>query len=881
MDDRSPVTFLFTDIEGSTRLWEQQPDRMRPALARHDAIARDAVAAHGGMLVKMTGDGLHAAFQDPLDAIRAAVELQTRLLDGAAPGEMPLPVRCGLHAGACERRDNDFYGSEVNRAARIMSAAHGGQMILSEAVRSRVHDRLPEHVALRELGVVRLRDLAQPERVYQLLHPALRAEFPALHSLEGCPNNLPSLLTSFIGRQRELTEAAQLLATNRLVTVVGMGGLGKSRLTLHVAAEVLEDFPNGVWLVELAPLADPRRIAQSVASVLGVKEEPGRPVEEALVRFLKARRVLLLLDNCEHLVDAVAPMVKDFLNAAPGLKILASSREPLRIAGESLYTLAPLAVPGPREAVEAQAMAEFESVRLFLDRAALAVPDFTLDADNAPAIAAICHQLDGIPLGIELAAARVRSLSPQQIAFRLRDRFRLLSAGDRTAMPRQRTLRAMIDWSHDLLPDDERELFRRLAVFSGGWTVEAAESVCSLGSDGVDVIDVMSRLVEKSLVLPEKGAQRYGMLETVRHYALDRLEESGELPAMRDAHLAHFARMAEEAHPHLSGSAQAEWLGRLDAERENLLSAHEHAGTSPEASAPGVNLVTCMKLYWANRGLLELGSRLVDDTLRRPAAMGSDETRGRLLFIAGQFRYFMGRYFEARQCLEEALALARKRADAHSVANVLQPLGMAAIGQGDLAKAREWLEEAVEIARGAGDKLSLAGAANSLGMLHRVEGRLEASRALYEEVVQLAREANSREPETIGMLNLAMIAVDQGDRAAARELLVQALQLARSLGSAPSSQSALEVCAGLAATESEWRRAARFYGAAEQFASRTGAQRDAADEAFLAPKVALARYNLQDPAFDRAREEGAALPAEAALDEARSWLARSAEATYA
>jgi predicted ATPase/class 3 adenylate cyclase len=867
------ITFLFTDIEGSTRLWEQQPERMRPALALHDAIARAAVQGHRGTVVKTAGDGVHATFDDPLDAISATLELQQALDDPSATGGIAFRVRCGVHVGVDERRDNDFFGPAVNRAARIMSVAHGGQVLLSEAVAILVRGRLPSAVTLRDLGPVRLRDLASPERVYQVIHPQLRQVFPALRSLETTPNNLPQQLTSFVGREQQLAEVRKILPRNRLVTLLGVGGIGKTRLSLQVAADMLDDFPDGVWLVELAPLTDAQLVPQAVASVLGVKEEAGRPVVDALKKHVKDRQLLLILDNCEHLVHVCAELAKLLLEAGPGLKILASSREHLRLSGETTYPVSGLAVPDVLETTAPAALTQYESVRLFIDRAVAAQPAFAVTDQNAVVVGEVCRRLDGIPLAIELAAARVRALSVENIAARLNDRFRLLTSGSRTALPRQQTLRALIDWSYDLLDERERAVLRRLAVFAGGWTLEAAEVVCA--SEDLrepDVLDLLTTLVEKSLVVLEAAGGRYRLLDTVSQYAQERLNDSGEEEQTRTRHLAFYLRLAETARPELVGPQQGAWLARLDLERENLLSAHAWCARAQNGAALGLRLVYSMLLYWVNRGLLGLGHRATVEALARAGAQGPTTARCRGLFNAGQLGCWMGRYEEARGYLEESLAIARKLGDKERIAMALQPLGTACLGQGDRATAQTHLQEALTLAQELGNKRELAGAFNALAQLHRVEAELDRAEPLYEQVLALARELDDRESIAIGLLNLAMVSIGRGSGDRAGAMLLEVLAIAAETGSKPVEQSALEVSAGLAALRAEWNRTARFYGAAESRTAQTGLQRDPADEAFLALYIAKARAALGVATFGAAEAAGRALSNEAAMAEARAWL---------
>jgi predicted ATPase/class 3 adenylate cyclase len=874
LDESSSVaTFLFTDIEGSTRLWEQEPERMRPAMARHDALARAAVEGHGGEVVKKTGDGLHATFKDPLDALEAAVDIQRSLAELERATGLALRARCGVHAGAFERRDDDYYGTAVNRAARIMAAGHGGQVLVSWAVVEAVGSRLGAGLALRDLGSVRLRDLARPERLFQVVHPGLRTEFPALRSLEKTPNNLPHSLTSFVGRQRELADVRGLLARTRLLTLTGMGGLGKTRLALQAAAEEMDAYPDGVWLVELAPLHDGQRVAQAVASAMGVQEEAGRPVVEALERHVSDRHLLIVLDNCEHLLETSSELARRLLSSGAGVRVLATSREPLRVAGETTYAVGGLALPGPGEAEHAEALGSCESVRLFLDRASAARHAFAITPQNAGAIAAICRGLDGIPLALELAAARVRSLPAEEIAARMKDRFNLLTSGDPSAQPRQRTLRAMIDWSYDLLSESERGVFRQLATFASGCTLEAVEAVCAVEPpSGTPIVDLLGQLVEKSLVVMEEESARYHMLETVRQYALERLTASPESERAHRRHFDFYLALAAKARASLVGPEQGRWLSILDVERENILAAHVWMQRSCAEPQLGLTLASQMKLYWINRGLLELGQRVTREALDNPAARVANDARCRALFDAGQLRYFMGRYAEARALLEESLAIARAIGSPKKVGAVLQPLGMAALGEGDRATARRCLTEALALARSVADERDIATAANVLGQLHRLEAAPREAAELFEETVRISRRQGDKEMVAVGLLNLAMVSVDGEGPRFARSALAEALQIAEELRSRPLLKSAVEVAAGLAAVRGEDRAAARFYGVAEAQAARTGLRRDPADAAFLAPLVAASRARLGEAAFAECEAEGRALAQADVAREARAWL---------
>ncbi len=632
------ITFLFTDIEGSSRLWERYPVDMGPALSGHDVVLRNAIEGRGGYIFKTAGDAFYGAFETAAGALRAAADAQQELFKREWGETGPLRVRMAIHTGVAEFRENDYFGPTMNRVARLLAAGHGGQVLLSYASWELVRDQLPQGVSLRDLGERRLKDLNRPERISQLIIEGLPTEFPPLRSMEVVPNNLPVQLTSFVGREREMTEVKRLLGTTHLLTLTGTGGTGKTRLSLQVAADILETFSDGVWLVELATLADPDLLVETVMGVLGTREEPDHPLLTSLTNYLRTKNLLLIFDNCEHLIAAVARLSDTLLRACPSLRILASSREAMGIAGETTWAVPSLSLPDMwrnqltgHELVEA--LSQYEAVRLFIDRAMAVVPSFQITNENAPAVAQICWRLDGIPLAIELAAARVKVLTLDQIATRLDDSFRLLTGGSRTALPRQQTLRALIDWSYDLLSDSEKKLLRRLSVFVRGRTLEAVEAVCS--GDGVeefDVLDLLTLLVDKSLVTREEeaGAQpRYYILESVWQYGRMKLQEAGEEKALSDRHLAYFLKFAEEAEPNLYRADQVVWLEKLEFERPNLRVALEWSVEAPDRAEEGLRLAGALSRYWEVRSHFKQGREHYTAVLTRPEAAAHTRARAR------------------------------------------------------------------------------------------------------------------------------------------------------------------------------------------------------------------------------------------------------------
>ncbi|HZP83849.1 MAG TPA: tetratricopeptide repeat protein, partial [Chthonomonadaceae bacterium] len=822
------VTFLFTDIEDSARLWEEHTAAMRLAWNHHDALLREAIETGGGVVFKTVGAAFCAVFATASEALSATLAAQRALAAQTWEGEVALRVRMALHTGSAHCRDNDYFGPALNRVARLLSLAHGGQVLLSEATQELARLSLPPEAGLQDMGYHRLKDLQQAEHVFQLCHPDLPADFPPLKSLNFLQTNLPVQTASFIGREQESAAIRSLLAKARLLTLVGSGGVGKSRLMLQVAADLVEDYADGVWLVELAPLADPALVPQAVAAVLKVHEEAGRPLLETLTETLRSKQMLLLLDNCEHLLDAAAHLSSALLQRCPRLQIVASSREGLGIAGEQTYRVPSLSLPPLKEATESADLAEalrYESVRLFADRAASVKPDVTFSDAQAATLVRLCHRLDGIPLAIELAAARIKALPLEPLAARLDDRFRLLTGGSRTALPRHQTLRALIDWSYDLLSAEEQQLLGRLSVFVSGWSLEAAEAVCA--GDGLadwQILDGLTSLVDKSLVTyaEESGQARYRLLETVRQYARDRLYESGSGAIYRDRHADWFLRLTEQAETQLQSKEQAQWLERLEREHDNVRAALEWSLSDPNRAETGLRLAGAIWRFWEMRGYLtegrsHLAAALARTTAQEPTlmrakaltgagnlawrqgdytaaralheeslavqqALGNDRGVAAALSNLGLVAYEQGAYTDARHLFTQSLATLTALEDRRGMAAVLGNLGMVADRHGDYDEARRLYGESLAIKRALGDSHGVAGSLENLGLLADQQGAYEEARALLEEGLALRRELGDRWGVAATLSNLSIVAKRQGDHAAAQSLSAESLTLFREMG---------------------------------------------------------------------------------------------------
>jgi predicted ATPase/class 3 adenylate cyclase/Tfp pilus assembly protein PilF len=776
------VTFLFTDIEGSTQLWERDRQGMAEAVVHHVQLLRAAIDSHGGVLFKVVGDAVQVAFSTAPQAVVAALAAQ-RVLLREDWGEVGLlRVRMALHAGeAAPDRRGDYLAVPLNRLSRLLSTGYGGQILLSQTVQQLTRDALPPGAALRDLGDQRLRDLLEPERVFQLIHPDLPDRFPPLKSLASRPNNLPRQPTALLGREEEVRHVVDLLRQKevQLLTLTGPGGTGKTRVALQVAAELLDDFADGVFFVPLAPLTDPNVVPSAIASALGLRDEGEQPLPDRLREYLAGKQLLLVFDNVEHLVEA-APLIAGFLVAAPELKVLATSRVPLRLRAEREYPVPPLGLP-PRTSLPPEQLVQYEAVRLFVERAQAVKPDFVLDNTNAPPVAVICHRLDGLPLAIELAAARVRMLSPQAMLARLEKRLPLLTGGARDAPARQRTLRDTIAWSYDLLAPQEQMLFRRLAVVAGGFTLESAEAIGNY--DGtLDAFAGLERLCEHNLVRQDGGPgdePRFTMLETVREFGLEQLAESGEEAAIRKEHAALFMELAEEGAPALSGPDPGPWLDQLETEHENLRAALRWAvGTD---NTVGLRLGAALWRFWDIRGYLGEARRWLEQVLAGGDGSAAPERAAALTGLANVVQV-QGDHQRAMELHEEALALWRALADPRGVAISLDCLGHLAQGRGEYRHATALHEQALELADQAGDERIAGLALLNLGTAALHQSRYEHAVAHYSEALARFRRAGDKRTAGSVLNNLGALAFLQEDYGRATDRYQEALSCYREVG---------------------------------------------------------------------------------------------------
>jgi len=778
------VTMLFSDIEGSTRLLSQIGERYASVLRDYHRLLAETAATHGGLLVDTAGDGAFFAYPTATAALQGALSGQRALKEHSWPDDVSVRARMGFHTGEAVNVDQRYVGMDVHRAARITAAGHGGQILLSRTARDLLGSSLPAGVAVRDLGEHRLKDLAEPERLFQAVSADLPSDFPPLRSLDAWPNNLPRQLSSFVGRRAALLEVKKRLASGPLLTLIGPGGVGKTRLALEVASEYADECPDGAWLIDLAAVDNGMLVSEAMASALKVKEEPGFDLTTTIIGHVGRRQLLLILDNCEHVIEGTVELVGALLQSCARVRILATSQEALDIKGESLYPVPSMALPDA-DMIPLDEIGEREAVRLFVERAQAVQPDFRLSDANARSVAQICQRLDGIPLAIELAAARIRALPADQILARLDDRFQLLTGGGRTTLPRHRTLVAAVDWSHDLLTDPERALFARLSVFAGSFGLETVEVVCA--GDFIasgEVLDLLTRLIERSLVMKVDvvGQARYRLLQTLRQYAHERLVERGETADLNRRHRDYFASLVDEARPaFFAGPEPTAWVERLSREHDNLSASLAWSESDAAGQAAQLRMVAGLWRFWQIRGHLAEGRIYLDQALQRTREEVSD-LRAIALTGAGMLAAGQGDYPAASAALEASLAVHRALGDPTSIAAALSNVASVATERGDLDRARDLYTESVAYARETGQTRTTAPALLNLADVASRQGHETEAQERYEEAIAGFRAAGDQFGVALALGRGAIINLRAGDSASARDRHREALEIYRGFG---------------------------------------------------------------------------------------------------
>lgn len=905
------VTFLFTDIEGSTKMWQDHPVAMPAALARHHAILHQAIAAQRGMVFQIVGDAFHAAFASAFDAIAAALGAQRALFAEVWGEAGPVRVRMALHTDHAEVNTDNYVAGEyvpgeyvsLARTARLLSAAHGGQILLSASTAALVREQLPPEIYLRDLGTHRVKDF-QPQQIFQVTVPELPSDFPVLKTLGSLPNNLPPQLTSFIGREREIEEVKQWLSVARLLTLTGPGGSGKTRLAVQVAADLTEEFRDGVFFIALAPITKPELVASTIAQTLGVPESAGRSILSGLKEYLQPKSMLIVLDNFEQVISA-APLVVDLLAACSQLTLLVTSREALRVRGEREYPVSPLALPNFTELPPLESLSQYPAIELFVERARAIKPDFVLTKETAAAIVEICKRLDGLPLAIELAAARVKVLSPQSMVAQMKHRLRFLTGGARDLPARQQTLRNAIAWSYELLNEREQEFFRRVSVFVGGCTLDAAQAVA--GDENL-ALDHLGSLLDKSLLRKIEGSQtepRFVLLEVLREFGLEQLESSGEQATIRFRHANYFLALAEQSEKQLTGGEQLEGMNRMEREHDNLRAALEWSQSAEGTGDLCLRLAGALGLFWEAHGYFSEGRERLSAVLASKIGRRRTVARAKLLARAAELAYRQSDYPATTELAGESLEISREVADEQGIASALIKLGDAATEVGDYATAAERFEEALTIWRQLEDERGMARALINLGYAALRAGDYQLANARLEEALSLHRYLNDIRGIGFALSGLGDVAVHQGDYARAKQLvgeslelrrqagnkwgigvslgtlglvamrqgdwkqavvqLAESLEVRREIGDKSGSAWCLERLAEIAQASGKPEKAVRMFGAAAALRASIGSVMDPVDRPDYATRLSTLGSELGERRFAAAWAEGGALTQEQAI----------------
>ena len=778
------VTFLFTDIEGSTKLAQEYPDTLPDALKIHNSILQNAVVANNGFVFEIVGDAFCCAFQNAFDAVNAAVDAQINLANEKWKDAV-IRIRIGIHSGNAEWSGERYMGYiTLARTARVMSAAYGEQILISNDTYELIRDKFipikEKTVTFRDLGERRLKDVIQPIRLYQIISPELREEFPPLKTLDARPNNIPVQLTSFIGRETEIKQLKKMLRQSRLITLTGPGGAGKTRLALQVSADVIDDFSNGVWLLDLSSMFEPALLVFTILNILGLREEHNKIPEDVLFDYLKSKETLIIFDNCEQLVVPVSKLIEKLLSICPKLKILATSREALRCSGEQTYGVLSLKIPDPKEEFTTEQLSQYEAVRLFIERALAVDSNFCLTNENVPALAQICYQLDGIPLAIELAAARIKILSVEKIYERLNDRFSLLTGGMRTALPRQQTLKAMVDWSYELLSEKEKILWNRLSVFSNGWTLEAAEDVCSDEKiNKYEVMDLLNQLADKSLVIPVSKYARYRMLETIRQYGEDNLISSNEIETIILRHLEYFLNYAETLRKKSDGEFKKQILDELECENSNFRVALV-SSIIRSKRVKGIRLAVALSRFWEIRGYITEARNLFEEILDT-----NEEIPPSILANAyqwsGTFEWLTGNYDKSRFYYEKSLSIYKNEENKKGVGILLNNLGIIANARGDFEESKALTEESLNYFNEAGDDQLKADSLLNLGAPLASMSEFDYAEKVFSESLILYRKIRDLRGIAMALNNLATIAGRKKDYTKAVKILEESVEIQREI----------------------------------------------------------------------------------------------------